>query len=235
MTISDSIPIQFWLNGQETFNEKSVCGITKQDCFCQPFQCTDSINIQISDSESKNYALNIKDESGSLLVQLPLTSVLVGATYYYSVEFTFTSQGICNENVQLEIVYIEYSYTLTGSVTAPIGSVTGTATYVDVPAIYITGSVTAPMATVDGDVLVQSRFRFDTTDEPGGICADTVPYDFAYHVQPFGANSVLYEDAAMTTILVTSGTPTYVRKVDETDYYDYDDGTATAGAITYNC
>lgn len=49
MTFSDALPVQFWANGCETFNEKNVPGI-HQACFCQPFQCDDNIIIQFLDS-----------------------------------------------------------------------------------------------------------------------------------------------------------------------------------------
>lgn len=49
MNLSDSLPIQFWDINDQTFNEKQVCGIIKQECFCQPVQCTDEITIQYND------------------------------------------------------------------------------------------------------------------------------------------------------------------------------------------
>lgn len=51
MAISSSLPIQFWVNGEETFNEKDVCGITPI-CWCQPINCDDDIKIAVpSESE----------------------------------------------------------------------------------------------------------------------------------------------------------------------------------------
>lgn len=50
MTISDALPVQFWINGVETFNQKEVCGINS-NCFCQPFQCDDEIRIQFQRDE----------------------------------------------------------------------------------------------------------------------------------------------------------------------------------------
>lgn len=67
MTISDSLPIQFWLNGEETFNEKQICGVY-QACFCQPFECDDEITIQFTDTiEDESYLLLINDSSESEL------------------------------------------------------------------------------------------------------------------------------------------------------------------------
>jgi hypothetical protein len=49
MTLSDALPVQFWLNNCETYNEKIVCGIN-HFCFCQPFECDDQIKIQFTDA-----------------------------------------------------------------------------------------------------------------------------------------------------------------------------------------
>lgn len=48
MTISDALPVQFWLNDCETYNEKEVCGVHRF-CFCQPWECDDQIKIQFTD------------------------------------------------------------------------------------------------------------------------------------------------------------------------------------------
>ncbi len=234
MTISDSIPIQFWLNGRETFNENAICGLSKQECFCQPFQCDDTINLQIQDTENRNYVLTFLDPEGAEITQLPFISTLSDGVYVYSLEFTFAGAGICDEDVQLKISYVGFAYSISGGVTAPLGLVDGDIDYVGPGGeFFITGSVTAPIGLVDGDAIAQSRFRFDTVEED--ICLDQVPYGLAYHVQPFGAGTILYSDAALTTPYAASGTPTFIRMVGETVYYDYDDATATVGAIQYEC
>lgn len=63
MTFSDALPIQFWVNGEETFNEKAVCGIIKQDCFCQPVECDDEITIQFQDEPGKDFSVNVGNSS----------------------------------------------------------------------------------------------------------------------------------------------------------------------------
>ncbi len=52
MTPSDSLPIQFWPVDEETFNEKVICGLVKQDCFCQPFNCDDEIVLQFQNTNA---------------------------------------------------------------------------------------------------------------------------------------------------------------------------------------
>lgn len=57
MTLSDSLPVQFWDIDEDTFNETSVCGLIKQDCFCQPFECDDEIVIQFLDDNAFHWSL----------------------------------------------------------------------------------------------------------------------------------------------------------------------------------
>lgn len=49
MIFSDALPVQFWLNNCETYNERQVCGINNF-CFCQPFHCDDEIKTQFVDT-----------------------------------------------------------------------------------------------------------------------------------------------------------------------------------------
>src|SRR5690606_1029414 len=64
MTLSNALPVQFWLNGQESFNNKVVDGI-EQVCFAQPFQCDDEINLQLKDIVDKDYSLKVLSTEGS--------------------------------------------------------------------------------------------------------------------------------------------------------------------------
>ncbi len=101
MTISDSIPIQFWLNGVETFNEKAVCGLAKQECFCQPFECDDEIVIQITDDEYDAYDLDVINEADETLVTLPFIEITSGV-WQVSFNPSEASPAIC-ERIKFEI------------------------------------------------------------------------------------------------------------------------------------
>jgi hypothetical protein len=48
---SNSLPVQFWLSGEETFNEKDVVGITRV-CWCHPWECADTIPLQFISDET---------------------------------------------------------------------------------------------------------------------------------------------------------------------------------------
>ena len=106
MTASDSVPVQFWDVDEETFNEKVVCGLIKQDCFCQPFQCGDEIKIQIQDEVGESFELGIYDSEGFELQRLDFEEVSDG---YYEVSFVPSdefSPEIC-QKIQLKIEALE--------------------------------------------------------------------------------------------------------------------------------
>jgi len=65
IVLSNALPVQFWLTGEESFNEKDVCGIT-QVCFCQPFECDDEIKLQFVENLGNSYRLSILEDSSEI-------------------------------------------------------------------------------------------------------------------------------------------------------------------------
>lgn len=103
MTISDAIPVQFWVNGVETYNQKEVCGITPA-CFCQPFNCDDEIRIQFQDSRGGIFYLVIYDSSNTEITRLAFSEVVDGA---FQLSFVPSEIDICDEQIRFEIILIE--------------------------------------------------------------------------------------------------------------------------------
>lgn len=99
MVISDALPVQFWPTALETFNEKVVPGIFRR-CFCQPFNATDTIRIQVDFGVTDNLYLKIYD-SDSVLLQTITFSNTIGTVYTAS--FSPSTYGITNEEIQLKI------------------------------------------------------------------------------------------------------------------------------------
>ena len=64
MNISNALPVQFWDEADETFNERSVCGI-EPVCWCMPWHCADIIPFQFTDTEQIDYVLRITNSQGS--------------------------------------------------------------------------------------------------------------------------------------------------------------------------
>lgn len=62
VTISDGLPIQFWLSDCQTYNENEVCGIHHK-CWCQPWNCDKEIVLQFTDdNEAGSFDLLIQSE-----------------------------------------------------------------------------------------------------------------------------------------------------------------------------
>ena len=102
MTISDAIPVQFWVNGVETYNQKEVCGITPV-CFCQPFNCSDEIRIQVTDSEELSLKLVIYDLVDSEITRLSFTETSSGV---YDMSFVPSEVDICDEQIRFAIISV---------------------------------------------------------------------------------------------------------------------------------
>ncbi len=85
MIFSDSIPVQFWLTGVETFNEKMICGLAKQDCFCQPFECEDEIIIQFQDDPGQVFYLGVYNENDTSIDEALFDEIAPGV---YQINYT---------------------------------------------------------------------------------------------------------------------------------------------------
>lgn len=91
ITVSDSIPIQFWDVNDETFNEEVVCGLNRQECYCQVFDYQDFIGIQIYSDAGANllYQLAIYDSTDTEEAWLPFA--FVSSTYLAITPFQWGS------------------------------------------------------------------------------------------------------------------------------------------------
>lgn len=104
MQISDSVPIQFWVNG-ETFNQVDVCGI-QGNCFCLPSNCTDEITIQATDASGNEFDLVLYDTDNVEISRIPFTEVASGV---FQVTFipSELSPGLC-EKISFKIESEQY-------------------------------------------------------------------------------------------------------------------------------
>jgi len=90
MQISDALPVQFWLTGCETYNQREVCGIY-QRCFCQPWQCDDIIKIEFTEEDpDRDYFLKVVNENGATLEIIALTKEDIFRT---QTEFAFDNNS----------------------------------------------------------------------------------------------------------------------------------------------
>lgn len=77
MISSDSNPIQFWDIDEETFNEKQICGVYKA-CFCQQFECDDTIGIQFTEVTANELQLVVYDSESEEINSIDLEEISEG-------------------------------------------------------------------------------------------------------------------------------------------------------------
>jgi hypothetical protein len=68
MTISDALPVQFWLTECETFNEYEAQGV-HHVCWCQPFISDDEIVTQVQHDSGQDLNLLIVDSDNNTLYE----------------------------------------------------------------------------------------------------------------------------------------------------------------------
>lgn len=99
MNLSNANPIQFWLNDQETFNEKVVPGVQSLP-YSQKFQLSDEIKIQVGGTEGEpTLILYVYDCNDAIVAQ----QEFVDHDTYQDVTFTFSLLGLSDGYYRLQI------------------------------------------------------------------------------------------------------------------------------------
>lgn len=165
MTFSDSLPVQFWIPGEETFNETIICGLSRQDCFCQPFNCDDDIIIQFQNSVGG--VLIAEDEDGNEYGPEPFTESPTGT---WTATFTPENNALCGESptpsrrkIQLKV------YQNASTLLAP----SSWSDYPAWPPIEVFATKTATTFTVNADASNKLYAAF----QPVSMTVGTVPND----------------------------------------------------------
>lgn len=109
VTISDAMPVQFWLVTDETHNEKETCGM-QNACWCQPWNCDDEIVLQFTDTVelSPVFNLYVIDQDGNLLLtdQFDKTDIELNGDFLksiYSYTLIPSDHDICDTQIQIFI------------------------------------------------------------------------------------------------------------------------------------
>lgn len=110
MYFSSAQPLEFWINGCQTFNEKSVFG-AHDACYCQKFNCDDPIRIQFTDDDQDDdFLIVIYDEDGNELFSdtpdktdlLNDDDAYVKSVYDYVFTPSQTSPDLCNRRIVIK-------------------------------------------------------------------------------------------------------------------------------------
>lgn len=169
MTISDALAIQFWPVGEQTFNEKSVCGLVKQDCFCQPVNCDDEITLSIVDDfETGDIYLQTLDESLNQISLIQLTR----SGFNLSITVSPSDQSPCiDQKLQFKIIGVANLQALASWTNQGIGT---SWTLGANPSVIITG------------VFANSKFLLGNFNAIAGNV-----YDINYNIDTVDAGSIL--------------------------------------------
>ena len=182
--VSNLLPIQFWLNGKLTFNQKGEPGV-EQLCFNTTFNCSDSLHFQWTDTISRAYKLRILDSDGATIATL--NSAVIGpdadGNYTYYLTTTANAQGICNEIVSFVILWTEEVTTTTTSTTT---TTTTTSTTTTTTSTTTTAAPTTAPPTTEPPTTTTTTSTTTTTEAPLTVTGEittaigsvTYNYDF---------------------------------------------------------
>lgn len=93
LRVSPAQPIKFYLNDEETNNEKVICGV-ENPCWCLPVQCDDEVRAQVVDDETLDYYLQLLSKSGEVLHELPFQETKMDAEIFPRFGLWTQSAGI---------------------------------------------------------------------------------------------------------------------------------------------
>lgn len=99
MTISDALPVQFWLTECETFNEYEAQGV-HHVCWCQPWNCDDEIVVQFQDEAAQEFFLTALSSEEVVIFSQQFSEIQSGV---YQLSFIPQDEDICDEQIRLLI------------------------------------------------------------------------------------------------------------------------------------
>jgi hypothetical protein len=109
--ISDANPVQFWINNIPTFNEKPEAGVDHA-CFYQPWNCEDTLKIQVSAKEESFISMSIRDENDEEITNENVIAYETRPTIYHN---EYLLEDVCNQKIKLRLTAIEFTDMLTNS------------------------------------------------------------------------------------------------------------------------
>lgn len=105
ITLSNSLPIKFWLSGQKTFNDK-VNGFTLSRSYYHQWHKDDIIKLQIVDTDKTFYSLYFVDENGIIITSIDYEKTVQAGLNIWNLEFSFADLdvAITDQRVRCYIV-----------------------------------------------------------------------------------------------------------------------------------
>lgn len=103
VTTSPANPVEFWPIDCDTYNQKELCGVHPK-CFCAPWNCSDEIKIQFTDSAS--------DDVNFVVISFPALSSFVSRSTSPSLPDWSTGAApfVVLSAETSEILYVDYPF-----------------------------------------------------------------------------------------------------------------------------
>lgn len=76
LKLSKALPVEFYLNGKQTFNE-AITPYIDQQCFHQKFKCSTDVRLRVSDAKIRTLFLKGMDNLGNEVLSLPFVRTQV--------------------------------------------------------------------------------------------------------------------------------------------------------------
>jgi hypothetical protein len=218
--------IKFWLNGQETFNEKFEPQM-KCTPFYQKYNSTDEVRIQIQDTISSPYKLRLLDTNGSTITTLSFVQTFSNGMYIYDALFTFASLGVTNTKVKLQIITSAFFAEISGGISEPQALIEGSILFSS-DEFSIDGGITESVGTVDGTIDVVLSYAFKFAETIFGTCAMSTVTLYFRASDGLNPGTVLYSDESLTTPYYGSDYVTWAGA----NIFNYTSGSGTIGSDT---
>lgn len=229
LTIPKGLPIKFWLNGQETFNQKEEPGVEPR-VFHQLYNNADEIKIRILDDEAKNYLIVVTDLDGNELEEIPFTAISSEDGFVYTCEFTFGDFDL-EDGLYKLLLYSQDNFG-EGTIEAPIGVISAGGVFTATPSEFTgDGDVTAPIGTISGGGVFHpyASLSFRLSAIVGDIC--TAPTMTLYFLSaPAITGTQVFIDKEFSAWPV--GYNYIVAALGHNTIYEYNDIDGTIGADT---
>jgi len=200
ISISKSLPVQFWLNGKPVYNEQTQFEVM-EDHFHQLWTSTDNVVLQFLTTEDIPLYVRIMSDANVMLEEIPMVKTTVEGGYLHYLSFQFATYEITDQIVSLKILTkrTEIEVTLTDTMETGTAEMTFTADL-----FLITAELTDTMETGvaeivnEGIVVPVYEHLVRLSDDPEMVCSagETTVYSLD---EDLAEGSIIYTDEPLTT------------------------------------
>jgi hypothetical protein len=223
MNVSKALPIEFYLNGQVVYNDKTSPFMDFKKFF-QKVGCDDEVKIQFTDTEQHSYILRFLDENDTAIDTVTFVQASYPGFYRYTASFTFQSFGICDQKVKMEIFWSEISMEI--NITGLLPTLEATLIISNTINIGITGL----LPTLEMSIANSTSDDFKLENTLGSVCSAGLTTLY-WNGGAFGEGRTMYTDEFLT-VPVTGFD--FIALASAGEIFNLDDTTGVVGTTTGN-